>query len=203
MIYSGSRSVKKVALTFDDGPDKVYTQKILDILQENKVKATFFVLGAHAEKYPEMVKRMAKEGHVVGNHSWDHANLTKLSGDELIDEVERADRTIEKLTGSYPALFRAPYGEVSKELFDVVEKTPNRSVIGWSVDTRDWEKVSADKILATVKKETKPGAILLEHCAGGKGGDLSNTIQALPKIIAYLKSEGYSFVTVPELLNPT
>jgi polysaccharide deacetylase family sporulation protein PdaB len=200
VIYSVSKNEKQVALTFDDGPDSRYTVKILDILKKYDVKATFFVIGQHAAANPEVMKRMVKEGHQIGNHSWDHVDLTKLGADSLKDEINKTDDKIKEYTGNKTQLIRAPYGALSGLVASTAAESEHK-FIGWSVDTRDWEGVSASQILDNVKKELKPGAIILQHSAGGKHGNLANTVEALPKIIEYLKESGYRMVTVSELLD--
>lgn len=200
VIYEVRSRGKKVALTFDDGPDHKYTPQILDILRKYNIHATFFLVGEHAEKYPDMVKRIKDEGHAVGNHTWDHQDLEKLSTDGIKDEITKADTELERLTGGKPTLFRAPYGAVSAEVTMIAAETGHQ-MIGWSVDTMDWDGKSIAQIFSAVRKEGKPGSIILQHSAGGKNGNLSNTVAALPQIIAYFQKNGYTFVTVPELLS--
>ncbi|UUZ86045.1 polysaccharide deacetylase family protein [Paenibacillus sp. P26] len=201
VIYSvPAKGAKIVALTFDDGPDGKYTARILDILKEQHVHATFFLIGQHAAKYPQIVKRIHEEGHAIGNHSWDHSDLSKLPEDQVREEIVRVDDVIKNITGEAPQLFRAPYGAISRDVLTDAVSTGHQ-IIGWSVDTQDWEGKSAAGIMATLKKEMRPGAIILQHSAGGKGGNLANTVEALPQIIAYLKKEGYSFLTVPDLIS--
>lgn len=190
---------KLVALTFDDGPDAKYTPRILDILAENKVKATFFVVGRQASHYPDVLKRIAKEGHAIGNHSWDHADLSKVTPDEINKELTETDDTIQQIAGVSPHLFRAPYGAMSPELKKAAADK-GYALIEWNVDTRDWAGSAPGDIVQTLKRTVKPGSIVLMHSFGGKNGKLDNTVEALPKIIAYLKSNNYRIVTVPELL---
>nr|WP_240344018.1 polysaccharide deacetylase family protein [Paenibacillus sp. SYP-B3998] len=200
VFYHAKTSERKIALTFDDGPDNKYTPKVLDILKKNGIKATFFVIGEHAEQNHKMIKRIVEEGHIIGNHSWDHANLSNLPSDQVQAEITKTDDIIRTIVGQSPSLFRAPYGAENEQVRSDAAKTGHQ-LIGWSVDTLDWNGKNASQIMNTVKKETKPGAIILQHSAGGKGGNLSNTIEALPQIIAYLKHDGYAFVTVPELMH--
>lgn len=191
---------KQIALTFDDGPDNKYTPKILDILKKNQIKATFFLVGEHAERYPDTVKRIAEEGHIIGNHTWDHQDLAKLPPESIHNEIAKTDEMIKKITGQSPSLFRAPYGAVNEQVKSDAASS-GHMLIGWSVDTMDWDGKTVQQIMAAVKKEAAPGAIILQHSSGGKKGNLNNTVEALPQIIAYLKNNGYSFVTVPELLT--
>jgi peptidoglycan/xylan/chitin deacetylase (PgdA/CDA1 family) len=199
VIYSGHGTEKKVALTFDDGPDTKYTAQILDILKQNHIAATFFVTGEHATAHKEVLKRIAEAGHEIGNHSWDHVDLTKLDDVQLKEEIDRTDEAIKNVAGRTPSLFRPPYGALSKPVVDYTEKS--HKLIAWSVDTRDWQGLAPEKMLQIVKKELKPGAIILQHSAGGKNGNLSNTVRALPQLVIYLKEQGYRFVTVSELLQ--
>ncbi|MFC6453576.1 MULTISPECIES: polysaccharide deacetylase family protein [Paenibacillus] len=191
---------KRVALTFDDGPDTKYTPRILDILKKHEIHATFFLIGDNARKHPQMVNRILEEGHVLGNHSWDHQLLTKQDAEQVQSEINKTDDLLKSITGQAPALFRAPYGAVSADVLDAAGAAGHQ-IIGWSVDTLDWKGKSAAEIMSAVKKELRPGAIILQHSAGGKGGNLNNTIEALPLIISYLKENGYTIVTVPELLS--
>lgn len=193
-------SVKLAALTFDDGPDEKYTPQVLDILRTFGVKATFFVVGLQAGKYPEMVKRIHEEGHALGNHSWDHADLSKATPAKLHQELSQTDALLRRTLGETPALVRAPYGAVSDTLKATLAEA-NRPLVGWTVDPRDWAGTAPDQIVRNVKEHTKPGGIILLHSFGGKNGNLDNTIEALPLIIRQLQSDGYSLVTVPELLR--
>lgn len=200
VFFHGPSNKKLAALTFDDGPDVHYTTRILDILKKDNIKATFFIVGSRAEAHPEMVKRIHEEGHAIGNHTWDHPDLKKIPMTEIKSEVDRTEQLLTSLIGYKPHLFRPPYGLANandvKELGSLGYK-----VIDWSVDTRDWAGTPPDKIMEYVHKEATRGAIVLEHCAGGRDEKLDNTLEALPRIIAYFKEQGYSFVTIPELLN--
>lgn len=200
VFYHGPAGVKQAALTFDDGPDVTYTARILDILKREGVHATFFIVGQRAQTHPYMIRRIVQDGHVIGNHSWDHPDLTKLSSDQVKSEVLRTNQILTALAGYAPDLFRPPYGKLTPDLVQMVGQMGFK-VIDWSVDTRDWAGTPASTILAYVRKEITPGGIILEHCAGGRGEHLDNTVEALPRIIAYLRSQGYSFVTIPQLLH--
>lgn len=200
VFHHGPSNKKLAALTFDDGPDVHYTTEILKILKQHGIKATFFIVGSRAEAHPEMVKRIHEEGHAIGNHTWDHPNLKKITMTQIKSEVDRTDRLLTSLIGYKPHIFRPPYGFANasdiKELGRLGYK-----VIDWSVDTRDWAGTPPDRIIEYVHKEATPGAIVLEHCAGGRHEKLDNTIEALPRIISYFKERGYRFVTIPELLH--
>lgn len=190
----------KVALTFDDGPDKRFTPKLLDVLKNHHVKATFFSMGAKAAGHPELVKRIVNEGHAIGNHTYWHPNLIKISQERIEKEVKDTEAIIEKLTGVRTRLFRPPYGSLTEE---VVEKLASLdySIIGWSVDSLDWRQLPPEEISINVLSDIHPGAIILYHDGGDWTMDLSGTIKSVDYVIRRLKEEGYEFVTVPELLN--
>lgn len=190
---------KLVALTFDDGPDGKYTPAVLDMLAELEVKATFFVVGSQAEKYPEVLMRIHEEGHDLGNHTFLHSKLTALPEEQLRAEIQDGSESIAKLIGAPVTLFRAPYGAVSPEVLMAAAEAGQQPV-GWTVDTRDWEGVSAEVILEKVKMQTKPGGVILMHSFGGAGGKLDNTLEALPEVVRFLREQGCTLVTVSELL---
>lgn len=187
---------KVIALTFDDGPDLKYTPPILDILKEKGVKATFFVVGSQVEKYPDVVKRMVEEGHALGNHSYNHKDLTKLNKTQIIKQIELTDKAIKAATGAYPKAFRAPYGALNAQVKKVLEEK-GRYHVGWSVDTRDWAGTSIDKMRENIKTNSKDKGIILLHSFGGK--HIQNTVDMLADVIDDLEKLGYSFVTTDAL----
>jgi peptidoglycan-N-acetylglucosamine deacetylase len=199
VFHSGSSANKEVALTFDDGPDNHYTPEILDILKQSGVRATFFVIGVHAQTYPDILRRMVNEGHAIGNHTWDHPDLVTVSSEQIRSELNRTDDALDSILGYNPALFRPPFGAVSVRVVNQVASLGYK-IIDWSVDTRDWTGAPPSVILQRVQAEVHPGGIILEHCAGGNV-DLRNTVNALPQIISLLKKQGFQFVTVPDLLH--
>lgn len=201
MVYlSGSKQNNKIALTFDDAPDLLYTPQILDLLKQYNVKATFFVIGKTAENYPQILKRIVQEGHLVGNHSYNHGNTAKLSSSEFAQEIELAEEVIFKLTGFRTALFRSPYGVLNDKTIKVLADKGYK-VVAWSVDSLDWKGLTAEQVVANVFSHVTKGSIILQHSAGGPGEDLSGTVKALPQIIDELRRQGYRFVTVDQLLN--
>lgn len=197
LYYQGPSGQKRVALTFDDGPDWRYTARILDILKRENVRATFFLVGRMAKQRPDLVRRMVREGHVVANHSWNHPNLTKLDSHRVRQEVERTNRVVSEITGRSPMLFRAPYGSLNRRVERLIGKE-GMIIVHWNVDTRDWDGRSSNRIIRTVRQYAGPGSVILQHTAGRK---LDNTVEALPRIIADLKKRGFEMVTVPELLG--
>lgn len=197
IIYKGSSHSKKVALTFDDGPDIQVTNQILDILKKENVPATFFVTGKMVKTHPNMLIKIYQEGHVIGNHTWSHPLLTKLSKKQLDYEFNQTDQLVEKLIGKKLLLVRPPYGETNTFVQEYL-KQKGYLVINWSVDTNDWQGNSGSKIQQIVKQQVTNGGIVLQHNAGN---ELKGTVDALPYIIKYLKKQNYQLVTVDQLLD--
>jgi cellulose synthase/poly-beta-1,6-N-acetylglucosamine synthase-like glycosyltransferase/spore germination protein YaaH/peptidoglycan/xylan/chitin deacetylase (PgdA/CDA1 family) len=209
----GTLDKKKLVLTFDDGPDPVYTPQILDILSREKVPATFFIVGINAENNIPIVKRIFREGHEIGNHTFTHPNIAKVSRKRAILEIEATRLLLECITGHSTVMFRAPYNAdfeptKAEELVPVaIARQLNYLDIGESLDPLDWEPgTSADSIVARVirRKEDMTaqdlsGNIILLHDAGGESR--AATVEALPQIIHYFKSRGYTFTTVADLLG--
>lgn len=197
---SGAAKEPRIALTFDDGPDLRFTPQVLDVLKANGVKATFFLLGKKAEEHPDIVKRIVREGHAIGNHSYRHPQFTKLTVDEFASEIEKAEEVLNRLAGYRPKLVRPPYGAIDE---DELQWAKNRGyvIVNWNVDSLDWKNLGEQQVLGNILGHTKAGAIVLQHSAGGDSQDLSGTVKALPGIIAKLREQGYGLVTVPELLK--
>lgn len=198
MMYQGKTHQKVVALTFDDGPDQRFTPKILDVLKKYHVKATFFLLGTRLAKYPNAAKRIVKEGHVVGNHTYWHPNLAKAPMENLKWEIDKTAKLIRSTTGIQTKWFRAPYGSLNEHLILQLGNMGYKG-IGWSIDTEDWKELPAKEITTKVMSEVHPGAIILMHSAGHWTQDLSGTVKSLDQIIPRLKKHGYRFVTIPEM----
>ncbi len=197
IIYKGSNYSKKVALTFDDGPDIDVTKKILKILREEHVSATFFVTGRMVKEYPEMLKQIYEEGHVIGNHTWSHPQLTKLSDQAIEKELQRTNQIVENEIGKKIHLFRPPYGATNLRVQKLI-KEKGYYIINWSVDTNDWRGNSGTTIEGIVKKQVSNGGIILQHNAGN---NLQGTVDALPKMISFLRKQNYQLVTVDQLLD--
>ncbi|MCR4441723.1 MAG: polysaccharide deacetylase family protein [Peptococcaceae bacterium] len=199
-LREGPQKIKKVALTFDDGPDSVYTPQILDILNAEKVKGTFFLIGNRARLFPAVVKRMVKEGHVVGNHSMTHPNIAKLKPEQVKKELLEAESALKNLIGYRTALFRSPYGSLEPETVKLIASYGYK-VIAWNVDSLDWKSLSAEQVKYNILENVKEGSIILQHSSGSEKENLTGTVGALRDVIKTLKKEGYEFVTVPQLLN--
>lgn len=199
-LLNGSSSKREIALTFDDAPDDNFTPQVLDALKKEGVRATFFVVGNRAQAHPEIVRRMIEEGHVVGNHSWNHANLPKLGDADFRDQILRTDQVIESLTGYRPTFVRPPYGNISENQIQWLA-SQHKVIVNWDIDSLDWKGLDAERVKTNVLAHAHPGAIVLQHSAGGTGEDLTGTVQALPGIIKKLRNDGVKLVTVPELLD--
>jgi peptidoglycan-N-acetylglucosamine deacetylase len=183
--------VHEAMLTFDDGPHPIYTPKLLAILKKAHVKATFFLIGRNAQEYPDVVRQIKAAGMVIGNHSWDHPNLAKVSSAKLASEIDRTSATLKKITGAKPCFFRFPYGSANASAIAAVNARGMTPFI-WTVDTRDWAGTSTAGIISTVWRElsTKHGAVILQHDIQGP-----RSINAVPAIIAGLRARGYTFIT--------
>ena len=181
-----------VALTFDDGPNASSTPILLDGLKERKVRATFFLIGENVEKEKKkkIVKRMYEEGHLIGNHTYTHCNLSKLETGEAKKELEQTDTVIEKITGKQPVFVRAPYGELPVDS----EQDLNRIYIGWTVDPLDWMTEDTGAVVKTVVEEINPGDVILLHDC------YPSSVQAAIRIVDLLQGKGYEFVTVDHLI---
>lgn len=188
---------KVVALTFDDGADGTNTNKILDILAKNNVKATFFLTGAGANNHPQYIKNIAAKGHQLGNHSYTHPDFTKLTATQMKSELDRTEALIKSLTGkTTKPIFRAPFGAVNSTVLSGVGAAGYGYTIQWNIDTIDWKGLTASQINTKVQTNIKPGSIVLMHTGAGARG----TPLALPTMISQLKAKGYKFVTVSQLL---
>jgi peptidoglycan/xylan/chitin deacetylase (PgdA/CDA1 family) len=185
------RKVKCVALTFDDGP-VADTQRLLRLLKERDVKATFYAVGVNVQRNPSTMQTAALAGHQIGNHSWDHADLTRLSATKIKSQLSRTDAAIKQATGTKPTTFRAPYGAHDA----AVRSAAGRPLVHWSVDTLDWKYRDSARLIKYVNAQTRPGDIVLMH-------DIHRTtVDAVPGIIRALKDRGFHFVTVDQLFAP-
>ena len=192
-IYCVDKNDKVVSISFDAAWGNEQTPILLDILKNKDVKATFFLVGFWAEKYPESVKQIADAGHDVGNHSDTHPHLPKLEKSKITAQIDDCNKKIELAGAPRPTLFRPPYGDYNN---DVVEATNELGMhcIQWDVDSLDWKDPSADEMVERIKSKIKPGSIILMH-NGAK-----NTPEALPKIIDEIKAEGYQIVPISEII---
>ena len=192
-IYRVRREEKFVSLSFDAAWGNEDTQTLIDILSAHNVRATFFLVGGWAEKYPESVKALADAGEEVMNHSETHPHMASLSRDEVQAEVRQCSERIAAITGTEPTLFRCPYGEYNDEVIRAIRDlgvTP----VQWDVDSLDWKGISAEEIARRVLTKVQPGSIVLFHNAA------EHTPEALPGIIEALQADGYTIVPISENL---
>ena len=186
------------SITFDDGPNPRATPVILDVLAREDVKATFFVLGRHADRWPELVRRMADEGHQLGNHGYWHRKLHRRTPGYVRDDLTRGAEAIERASGIRPRHFRAPHG-FRNPWVTPIARSLGEATIGWSLGVWDSALPGTDEIVRRAMSGMRRGSILLLHDGDGYDaeGDRMQTAQALPEIIAGLRSRGFRFVTLP------
>ena len=180
----------KIALTFDDGPSAAWTPALLDGLKERGVKATFFLIGENADKNPEIVKRMAEEGHLIGNHTYHHVELTKVSENEARLELADTSAVIVRITGKEPEYMRPPFGAWQRKLEQEIQMLP----VLWTIDPLDWTTENQDEIVNKVVTEAEENDIILLHDC------YKSSIESGLRIVDILQEEGFVFVTVDELL---
>ncbi|MEM9400087.1 MAG: polysaccharide deacetylase family protein [Verrucomicrobiota bacterium] len=200
--WSGGATVSRVtvsqpvvALTFDDGPHPVNTQRLLDILQKENAKATFYMVGPNIQSYPSLAQRAVNEGHEIGNHTWNHANLTRMTDQQVIEDIDKTDDVINKVTGIYPSTFRAPYGAMTRSQRLWVYERYKRPTIFWTIDPRDWAYPDIQQMTQHIISRASSGDIILLH-------DIhATTVDAVPGIIKGLKEKGLKFVTVSQLMS--
>lgn len=192
-IYSVQREDKCISVTFDCAWGNEDVEKIMEILKANDCRATFFVLGTWAEKYPETIKKLHEAGHEIANHSYNHAYYTQLSTEEMTSDMDKCDTIIEQLTGNRPKLFRAPAGDYNNSVISAVQNS-GRYCIQWDVDSIDYKDPTPAEMEERIMSKVGSGSILLFH-TGTK-----NTAAALESILPRLKNEGYKFSPVGELI---
>jgi peptidoglycan-N-acetylglucosamine deacetylase len=195
----------QIALTFDDGPDSIYTPKILDILKEKNVKATFFLIGKHVAAYPKIVARIMNEGHIIGNHSYTHLYMPGASDSLVLNEINRTQHLLDSITGGLPyKIFRAPWGLINEEQKNLIRGN-GYTYVSWNSDPKDFDisKNTPAIIVENVLTESTNNSIVLLHSADYN--DLEsrqNTVDALPVIIDDLRNKyHYKFISVNQLPN--
>jgi peptidoglycan/xylan/chitin deacetylase (PgdA/CDA1 family) len=183
-----------IAMTFDDGPSSENTSRLLEMLKQRNIKATFFLIGQNAAANPDLVRRILAEGHEIGNHSWTHPQLSKLSDDRVTTEITKTQDAIKDASGYTPILLRPPYGAITSRQREWIENQFGLNIILWSVDPLDWKRPGASVITQRILSQVRPGAIILSH-------DIhKQTIDAMPATLDGLISKGYKFVTVTQLI---
>ena len=196
-IKNGSRDKKLIALTFDDGPHPKETNQVLDVLNKYNVKGTFFIAGKHANWYPNPLVRASKEGHEIGNHTFNHPDITNLTNAQLEEEILKCEEILIKLTGKKPTLFRPPYGSYKQEELASIAKKLNYKIVLWTtVDARDWQNPAAEVIANKIINNAKNGDIILLHDYA-----TNNTVAALDILIPKMMDQGFEFVTVSQIID--
>lgn len=184
-----------VAMTFDDGPHPSLTPKLLDILKARNIKATFYVIGQNAERYPTIMRRIADEGHEIANHTWSHPNLAKMSDANVRSQLTRTADIIRQTTGQSPTNFRPPYGSITSRQKEWIFREFGYPTIMWAVDPLDWKRPGASVVTQRIVSQATPGAIILAH-------DIHpGTIDAMPSTLDQLRRNGYQFLTVSQLIR--
>jgi peptidoglycan/xylan/chitin deacetylase (PgdA/CDA1 family) len=201
---NGDRNHPRIALTFDDGPNEPYTSDVLSILEQYRIKATFFLIGQNARRYPETCRQIAAAGNVIGNHSYHHRkSLCLRRGKAVAHDIELAHQAIYECTGLEPKLFRPPHGFRTPWLMRTVRNL-GYTVVTWDNMTSDWKaEKSGDEIIGAILRRAKPGGVIVLHDGRNTklNYDRSHMLQALPFVIETLMERGFEFVTIPELLE--
>ena len=192
-IYSVERTDNKIAVTFDCAWGSDDIDSIIDTLKKHNCKASFFVLGTWAEKYPDAVKKLHDAGHEIGNHSYNHTYYTTLGEEEMLADMEKCSAAIKSACGKSPSLFRAPSGDYNNKVIEVCEKA-GINYIQWSVDSLDWKNLNCEQMLGRIIPKIQSGDILLFH------NDTLHTAQSLDKILTKLEEKGFSFLKVSDLI---
>jgi peptidoglycan/xylan/chitin deacetylase (PgdA/CDA1 family) len=183
-----------IAMTFDDGPSAENTPRLLEMLKQRNIKATFFLIGQNAASNPDIVRRILADGHEIGNHSWTHPQLSKLSDDRVTAEITKTQEAIKEASGFSPTLLRPPYGAITSRQREWIENQFGLNVILWSVDPFDWKRPGASVITQRILSQARPGAIILSH-------DIhKQTVDAMPATLDGLLAKGYKFATVSQLI---
>ena len=196
------RGSKQLALTYDDGPNDPHTQHLLDVLARHQVHATFFLIGRYVQQRPDMVRELIKAGHVVGNHTFTHPLLIFKSAREVRSQLESCNRALTDAVGEHSNLFRPPFGGRRPAVLRMARQMGLEPIM-WNVTGYDWNATSAEQIERKVTRQVRGGDVILLHDGGHRdfGADRSYTITATDRLISRYKSEGYEFVTIPEMLR--
>ena len=183
-----------IAMTFDDGPSSETTPRLLEILKQRNIKVTFFLIGENAASNPDIVRRILADGHEIGNHSWTHPQLSRLSDDRVTAEITKTQDAIKEASGFTPTLLRPPYGAITTRQREWIENQFGLNIILWSVDPFDWKRPGSSVITQRILSQVRPGAIILSH-------DIhKQTVDAMPATLDALIAKGYKFVTVTQLI---
>ena len=197
-----SRRYRKIALTFDDGPNDPYTPQLLEVLARHNVKATFFMLGRYVEARPDLARLVAESGHVIGNHTFSHPNLIFVRANRVHREIEDCRRALSDAVGPHSSLFRPPFGGRRPASLRIA-RSLGLATIMWNITGWDWKAPSPDYIEQKIASRPRGGSVILLHDGGheGMGVDRAKTVVATERIIARCKAEGYEFVTIPQMME--
>ncbi len=196
------RGAKKIALTYDDGPNEAHTPQLLEILAGHETKATFFLIGRYVQQRPDLVRQIIQAGHAVGNHTFTHPLLTFQSESEIRKELSACSQAIADAIGEKPVLFRPPFGGRRPAVLRIARELDLQPIM-WSVTGYDWSAPPAQQIENNVASQTRGGDVILLHDGSHKqmGADRSQTVIATDRLIARYKAEGYDFVTIPRMMG--
>ncbi len=201
-FYGLPRGSKQVALTFDDGPNDPHTLRLLDVLSKHRVQATFFLIGCYVKQRPDIAQAIARQGHVIGNHTFTHSVLIFQPGSRVRQEILQCRDAISDAVGEHSNLFRPPWGGRRPGTFPIVRQLGLEPVM-WNVTGYDWNAPSADYIEKRVAGKIRGGNVVLLHDGGHAafGADRSKTVEAVDRVIARYQSEGFEFVSIPEMMT--
>ncbi len=200
--FLGLPGTKRLALTYDDGPNDPHTLHLLDVLAKHGVKATFFVIGRFVKQRPDILRAVAQAGHVIGNHTYSHPNLIFASPAGLRQQLDDCEMAVTDAIGIHPTLFRPPFGGRRPDTLAEV-RSRGLTTVMWSVSSSDWRLHTAEEVEKTVVEQVRGGDVILMHDGAHvrMGAPRGHTVQATDRLIPRYKAEGYSFVSIPEMLN--
>ncbi len=202
-IFRGPSDKKQVALTFDDGPSEIWTVKILDTLKASGIKASFFMIGAHVKQFPEIARRVAREGHTVANHGYAHSVVFYYTPEELEQEIKYTELVIKEITGKITKFYRPPKAWIRGRNKTQLKAMGYETIL-WSVNSKDWAGFNQRSIVRHISRTVQNGDIILFHDSGGvfkaQGGGREQTVQAVSMLAKVLKEKGFEFVTLEDML---
>lgn len=203
-IYRVKTDKKQVALTFDDGPSPDWTPKILDELKKSKLTATFFLVGCHVQKYPDIARRIVAEGHMIGNHGYAHTVMFYYTPEEIEQEIKYTEKIIFDITGVKTKIFRPPKAWLRKKIKDRI-KSMGYNIVLWSLNSKDWVPFNHKYMTSYITRKIRNGDIFLFHDSGNvfnrEGGDRSQTVKTISLLSRQLLAKGYEFVSIERLIN--
>ncbi len=203
-IFRVKTNKKHVALTFDDGPSPDWTPRVLDELKKANIKATFFLVGYHVQKYPDVARRIVEEGHTIGNHGYAHTVMFYYTPAEIEQEIKYTENVICDITGIKTTIFRPPKAWLRKTIKDRI-KMMGYHIVLWSLNSKDWVSFNHKHIVGYLTRKIKNGDILLFHDSGNvfgrEGGDRMQTVKSIPLLARKLRAKGFEFVSIEELIN--